>query len=310
MKKSKILIIAFLFVFIGLLFSGFKVSADVQTSDQITIQGAQVRTAGSAGIRFVGYVDTDLATDEISAYGMAIAFGDVNVADIVIGATVNDKSVLSAQVSSITSDNNYYINLVDIPNTMYGQKVTARAYYVSNGKTIYSDVSTTRSLGQVTLAVKASGSSTDLIESIYTDLSTNYKNVYTDELGNVFVTSSVYETNPKKLEKEFVADWNNKFGTTMESFDYTTWQTSAKNGTTPLTIALYVENANSSGVTKERELTISSFDASFLTRRGRFAVVVRVDRWSALSTFVLPLRKTLRRRRAFFRAGSLKNGRV
>ena len=235
MKKSKVLIFAFLFVIIGLLFSGFKVSADVQTSNQITIQGAQVRTAGSAGIRFVGYVDTNLVTDEISAYGMAIAFGDANVADIVIGATVNDKSVLSAQVSTITDENYYYINLVNIPNTMYGQKVTARAYYVSNGKTIYSDVSTTRSLGQVTLAVKASGSSTDLIESIYSDLSTNYKNVYTDELGNVFVTSSVYETNPKKLEKEFVADWNNKFGTTMESFDYTTWQTSAKNGTTPLT---------------------------------------------------------------------------
>ena len=59
---------------------------------------------------------------------------------------------------------------------MYGQKVTARSYFVKNDETIYSSTTTVRSLGQVTLAVKNAGQTSELIESIFTVLSTKYMN--------------------------------------------------------------------------------------------------------------------------------------
>ena len=235
MRKSKILIFTLLFAFVGLLFGGFKVNANVQTSNQISVPGAQVRTAGSAGIRFVGKISADLDTTDITAFGMAVAFGETEISNIVVGGTANGLNVLAAQVSSVTEDYCYYINLIDIPDTMYGQKVTTRAYYVLNGETIYSDTATVRSLGQVTLAVKAAGDTSELIEEVFTVISTKYKNVYTDSNNNVFVTSSIYETNPINLESQFIKDWNTKFGTTMETYEYATWQTSAIDGTTPLT---------------------------------------------------------------------------
>ena len=234
MRRSKILVFTFLFAFIGLLFFGLKVNATTPTSNLITVQGAQLRTSGTAGIRFVGSVDASYDKTKVTAYGMSIAFGEANVDTIVIGGTVNGKSVLSAQVSSLDGTN-FFINLIDIPNSMYGQKVTARSYVVDNGEVVYSDTAVTRTLGQVTLAIKAAGNSGGLVDEIYSTLNTNYKKVHKDKYGNVFVTNSIYETNPVKLEQEFVKDWNAKFGTTWTKLTYSSLQSSAVDGTTPMT---------------------------------------------------------------------------
>ncbi len=235
MRRSKIFIFTFLFAFIGLLFCGLKVDATTSTSNLISVQGAQVRTSGTAGIRFVGNIDASYDKTNVTAYGISIAFGEANnIDDLVIGGTVNGKSVLSAQVSSLDGTK-YYINLTDIPESMYGQKVTSRAYVVDNGDIIYSDTLVTRSLGQVTLAVKAAGDKSDLIDEIYSSLNTNYKKVHKDSNGNVFVTSSIYETDPVKLEKEFVSDWNSLFSTDWSKLTYSTFQASAVDGTTPIT---------------------------------------------------------------------------
>ena len=147
-------------------------AATVNTSDSISVRGAQVRTTGSPGIRFVASIDSSYDTDNVTAYGISIAFGDVDASEIIIGGTVNGKSVLSAQVSSVTESNFYYINLIDIPESMYGQKVSARAYIVENGNTIYSSSKTTRSLGQVVVTLKNLGQTSDLIETVYTTIST------------------------------------------------------------------------------------------------------------------------------------------
>ena len=244
MRRSKIFIFTFLFAFIGLLFCGLKVDATTSTSNLISVQGAQVRTAGTAGIRFVGNIDASYDKTNVTAYGISIAFGEANnIDDLVIGGTVNGKSVLSAQVSSLDGTK-YYINLTDIPESMYGQKVTSRAYVVDNGDIIYSDTLVTRSLGQVTLAVKAAGDKSDLIDDIYSTLNTNYKKVHKDSNGNVFVTSSIYETDPVKLEKEFVSDWNSLFSTNWSKLTYSTFQASAVEGTTPITAN---EDADGSG---------------------------------------------------------------
>jgi len=234
MKKSKILIFTFLFTFVALLFCGLKVNATTpSTSDLIKVQGAQVRTVGSAGIRFVGTVDPSYDKSNVTAYGISIAFGEANVDQIVVGGIVNEKSVLSAQVSTLDG-NYYYINLTNIPATMYAQKVTARSYVVDNGEIVYGDTATSRTLGQVALAVKSAGQTSDLIEEVLTTLQSNYKSSYTDSEGNVYVSSSIYEMNPAKLEAEFVKDWNAKFGTTWTEVTYTELRASAIEGTTAL----------------------------------------------------------------------------
>ena len=230
MKKQRILVLVLLFVFAGLLFFGFDVKASTTPSNLITVQGAQVRTTGSAGIRFVGKVDASFNKEGVTAYGLSIAFGKIEVEEIEVGGTVNGKSVLSAQVSEVNETNNFYINLTDIPKTMYGQNVTARAYVVRNGEIEYADSAATRNLGQVALAVKAAGQPSDLVTSIVNTLESEYKSVYTDANGNIFVGSAVYEMKPENLETEFVKDWNAKFGTTWTEVTGKLMTTSAATG--------------------------------------------------------------------------------
>lgn len=102
-------------------------------------------------------VDASFNKEGVTTYGLSIAFGRIEVEEIEVGGTVNGKSVLSAQVSEVNETNHFYINLTDIPTTMYGQNVTARAYVVRNGEIEYADSAATRNLGQVALAAKAVG---------------------------------------------------------------------------------------------------------------------------------------------------------
>ena len=238
MRRSKLLIFTLLFTFICLLFSTLQVEASTpQTSNKITVKGAQIRTSGAVGIRFVGYVEDAYleANDNISRYGMLLAYGECDVTEIVKGATINGKEVLNAEVTKLSSENYFYINLINVPQDMYGQKITTRSYVVNNGEIVYGDTGAERSLGQVALATKDQVSNSELVDSIYESIESNYKNYYTDSQGNIFITSSVYETVPENLEKEFIKDWNNKFGTNWTEFDYLAFQSSAKAGTTALT---------------------------------------------------------------------------
>ena len=214
MKRSKILIFTFLFVFTMLLVSTFKVEASSNTNEALSIEGVQVRTSGeqSIGIRFVAEVEGYTLTN-VTAYGVSIAFGEAEATDITVGGTVNEKSVLSAQVSE-TDNNKYYINLIGIPTTMYGQKVTARSYVVDNGEIIYSTTAVTRSLGQATLDVKSAGGTGDNIDTVINELNSNYKKVY--KLGDyVYVTNSIYEYEPTNLAKYFIEDYNKVMSTSL-----------------------------------------------------------------------------------------------
>ena len=220
-KKTKLFIFSFVFILFALFLGNQNINtnvkaATVNTSDSISVRGAQVRTTGSPGIRFVASIDSSYDTDNVTAYGISIAFGDVDASEIIIGGTVNGKSVLSAQVSSVTESNFYYINLIDIPESMYGQKVSARAYIVENGNTIYSSSKTTRSLGQVVVTLKNLGQTSDLIETVYTTISTKYKKSFVDSLGSVYFDNPLYETNHELLGKKFIEDWNALLGTNLD----------------------------------------------------------------------------------------------
>ena len=218
-KKSRFLSLLLLILFIVLGIIGFNSNieaASFNTSDSISVRGAQMRTAGSPGIRFVGSISSTYDTSNVTAYGMAIAFGDVDVEDIYVGNIINDKNILFTQVSQVDESNFYYINLIDIPESMYGQKVSARAYVVENGERIYSSTKTTRSLGQVAITLNNLGQSNALISTVVNTINTKYKQTFVDDLGSVYYTNTVYETNNKKLGKAFINDWNSILGTDID----------------------------------------------------------------------------------------------
>ncbi len=213
---KKLLFFVMFVVVLCLTLCGFKVTtaATTTTSDLISVEGAQVRLEGSAGIRFVGKINDSFDPTGVTAYGISIAFGEANKNDVVIGGTANGMDVLSAQVSETTEDGNFYINLINIPEKMYGQKVTARSYFVKNDETIYSSTTTVRSLGQVTLAVKNAGQTSELIESIFTVLSTKYMKAY--PVGEYYyINNAVYEYEPTVLAKYFLEDYNEVMGTSL-----------------------------------------------------------------------------------------------
>ena len=214
MKRNKILIFVMLLAFLTLTFFGLKVSATTSTdSSLLTIEGAQVRLEGVNGIRFKGNVDTNFDKTGVTGYGIALAFGEVPVSDVVVGNTVNGKSVLYGEVTDLVDDS-YYVNLINIPETMYGQKVTARSYVVKDGERLYSDTAKTRSLGYVALYSKSQGYSSTLLDSIITTLNNNYMKAYT--IGdNVHINNPVYVYEPTKLAEYFIKDFNSVIGTSL-----------------------------------------------------------------------------------------------
>ena len=85
MKLRRLFVIAITFVLLSLFAVSFKVAANaVETSELITVQGAQIRTTGNAGIRFVAKEEYE-GTNE-TAWGIILAYGEAEANDeFVIG---------------------------------------------------------------------------------------------------------------------------------------------------------------------------------------------------------------------------------
>lgn len=219
MKKHTKKLIYVLSIFIFLLIACFnlniKIKASNNTSTLINVQGASIRTSGTAGIRFLGVIDSNYDLTDVDAFGIALAFGEVDVNDVVVGNIVNGKSVLFGEVNDISS-RQYFVNLINIPENMYGQKITARAYVVDNGERVYATTAKTRSLGEVVLKYKADGFSTTLVDNVVTTINQNYKKVFVDGLGTVHIDNPIYETNPSNLGVLLMNDWNDFFETNID----------------------------------------------------------------------------------------------
>ena len=241
MRRSKFLIFSLMFALIALFALGLNVNVKATTgiegtgTDSVSVAGAKIRTAGTAGIRFVAEISEDFK-EGATKYGVALAFGEADASEILVNGTVNDKNVLTGEIDAATLEEGateFYVNLINIPNTMYGQKITARAYVVKDEEYHYANTTTTRSLGEVVLKANAAGevAGNEFLEGIYAEVANGYKSVFTLPGSDyVFVNGTVYETNPTKLGLSFVADWNAKFGTEFTEYSYSTWATSAKAG--------------------------------------------------------------------------------
>lgn len=177
MKKIKVL---FFVLFLALCLTCVNISSvkasTYQTTDKVSVKGAQIRTTGNAGIRFVGEVETT-DTNNVSAYGICIAYGLANAdEDFVLNGNVNGKSVLNAQVSK-TNEGLFYITLYNIPSNQYGQLVSARAYIIENGEVSYAKEVVVRSLGQVAVQAYNNNEGGEYISNVISVIDTMYSNV-------------------------------------------------------------------------------------------------------------------------------------
>lgn len=221
-KRIFVFIFALLLFSLSFIFSNRNVKAIVATDSNITVLGASVRTTGNAGIRFdanVGSYDTT----NVKAYGIAIAFGDANVDDIVVGGSANGKSVLSQTVNELDGEGEFHIVLYGVPEASYTQLVSARAYVVLNDDSlVYSTSKITRDLWTVAAKAKSDNVSGDLLDSVVNYVNTHYM-VKTTTSINQFVISNVNDKyyNVYKLDdlrSEFIADF---LATTGENITFT-----------------------------------------------------------------------------------------
>ena len=164
--KCKRIIFFIVFIVFICLFS-FQVKAnELSQSDEIHVIGAQVRSSGNAGIRFVGSVG-EYDTSNVKTYGLILAYGKTEE-EIYIDSVVNDKEVFCCETDSVNENGYYYVTLYDIPSTQYDVNVSARAYVKdADGNIIYGASHIARSLDEVVFKAYQDNDRSDFVCEVY-----------------------------------------------------------------------------------------------------------------------------------------------
>lgn len=166
MKWNK-LIIAIFVIFICFICSIYKVNAsDMYQRDEIQVIGAQVRSVGNAGIRFVASVG-EYDISDIKTYGIILAYGETEE-EIYIDSVVNNKEVFICETDSVDDNGYYYVTLYDIPSTQYDVNVSARAYVKDvDGNIIYGQSHISRSLDEVVVKAYQDNDRSEFVCNVY-----------------------------------------------------------------------------------------------------------------------------------------------
>lgn len=204
MKRIKELIFI-IFIVVGLFFISNPVVAcnDIEESSNITMVGAQIRTSGIQGIRFIGRVNLDefleeqgIQINDITKFGIVVSYGEASCENLYLGSTVNNKTVLSGESSSLFNPNtgDFTVVLYNISQSRYLQKFSARGYIKYNDgeeKVVYSSDIIVRSIYEV--AKKALEESnieycTNVVNYVENTLCAGVKTI--NEVKNLYETNS------------------------------------------------------------------------------------------------------------------------
>ena len=229
MKK---IVLSLLTVFMVLSLSVVLVKASENTTTVSLEDGVQIRTDGNNGLKWVANVENYVEGNE---YGFLFAQGDL--AEV----TLATEGVVKQVVEGVTAEDPVMsATMVNFPKKAANQDISVVAYVYDGENYSYSNV-VVRNLAEVAVYAKNSIDG-DFVNAVAEYVGSNYKNVYTDTLGNIFVTNAVYETNPANLEKAFISDWNSAFGTEFAEFEANAWNESAVDGATKNAYTFFVEN--------------------------------------------------------------------
>ena len=229
MKK---IVLSLLTVFMVLSLSVVLVKASENTTTVSLEDGVQIRTDGNNGLKWVANVENYVEGNE---YGFLFAQGDL--AEV----TLATEGVVKQVVEGVTAEDPVMsATMVNFPKKAANQDISVVAYVYDGENYSYSNV-VVRNLAEVAVYAKNSIDG-GFVNAVAEYVGANYKNVYTDTLGNIFVTNAVYETNPANLEKAFISDWNSAFGTEFAEFEANAWNESAVDGATKNAYTFFVEN--------------------------------------------------------------------
>ncbi len=119
-----------------------------------TVDGAQIRTTGNQGLRFISSIDkTTVDFDRVVEYGtVLIPTADLtDISELVIGATLNGHAVAKVAAKNLyevtDSTTTFTAVLTNIKEKNYAREYTARAYAIlDDGSVVYADSGASRSI--------------------------------------------------------------------------------------------------------------------------------------------------------------------
>lgn len=192
--------ITFILCFILLLFSSLLLTKDVEASNNtsaIEVIGAQIRTTGKQGIRFVSTInfnELEIEKENITSYGTVVAYGECDTDELFLSSRVNNKPVQNAESATLFDEelNTFTVVIYNIDESMYMQKFTARAYikYIENEveKVLYSNNVCIRSVYEVASKAYDNGNHDEYIYNIV-----NYVNTLLSDVVTISEAKSMYD---------------------------------------------------------------------------------------------------------------------
>ena len=121
-----------------------------------TINGAQIRTTGSQGLRFISSIDKTVDFDRVVEYGtVLIPTADItDISQLTIGATFNGHTVAKVKANYIYDEDDETVTftavITNIAAKNYAREYTARAYAIlDDGSVVYADTGASRSIYSV-----------------------------------------------------------------------------------------------------------------------------------------------------------------
>ncbi len=220
------------------------------------IEGASIRvkTENSAqGLRFTGKLSE---TAKNNAHGFYVVYGKTTIDDLYTAINnkvgndiiINGKKVYEVSVPGVNSKNEFSVVLTGIPEAGYLDNVSVIAYVVDGGQQHFVEAPISRSVAEVALKMHAEDLGGSAIESILSSVSGVAKKLSYNALGQLEITNGLYETDHKELKKEFIKDWNAKFGTKFTDIVHADFNASAKTGTndnsSPSNVIKNISNLN------------------------------------------------------------------
>lgn len=170
-----------------------------------TYDGASIRTDDPVGLRFKGHVEGDFG--EGAKYGFLMSKGSYTKVEMLQNQTAGKTASVEGDE---TVGGDYFVSIINIPQSGYLQDITVLAYVDVGGNKTYATTSCTRNIYEVAITTAANGGRVDdgIVDNVLDYIEGNYKSYRVDGLGNIILDSPIYETDPAVLYNDFAVDWN------------------------------------------------------------------------------------------------------
>ena len=215
---KKITLFLFSLIVSLVIFCGLYVKADAPTVTMVN--GAQVRTADPAGLRFQATASTLEGVDE---HGFYVALGNHSLSDmrtaIEAGETTVGGNKLVKKAAS-GEDLTFAVTVYDIPESGYEQEVTAIAY-LKSGDTYTFNIAVTKNIAVTAMAALNAGYTGTILTNVATYLSSHYMvksgtfNQFYEYTITPLVTVKYGFSDLADLYDEFLADYNAATGASL-----------------------------------------------------------------------------------------------